>query len=195
MEFLKNLDTIISNILTNLGVFAPILACFLILIESILPILPLAVFITVNFYYFDVLIGFIISWVLTCIGCYISFKLCRSKLKKYFDRMLDKNEHIRLKKFMKVLNKLNLEQMTVLIAIPFTPAFIANIAAGLSNMEHKKFIISIIIGKVFLVYFWGFIGTSLLQSLKDPIILIEVFIMIILAFVISKIVNKKFRLE
>lgn len=195
MEMLKELDTIISNLLLNLGAFAPILASLLILVESILPVLPLAVFITINFYYFGVLPGFLISWVLTCVGCFISFKLCRTKLKKHFDSMLDKKEHKKLKKFMQVLNGLKAEQIAIVVAIPFTPAFLVNIAAGLSNMDQKKFMTSIIIGKIFLVYFWGFIGTSLLESLKNPSILIKVGIMMVLAFILSKLVNKKFRLE
>ena len=109
--------------------------------------------------------------------------------------MLDKSEHKKLNKLMKSLNNLRLEQLTIVIAIPFTPAFLVNIAAGLSSMNEKRFMTAIIIGKIFLVYFWGFIGTSLLESLKDPSILIKIGIIILLAFVISKIINKKFRLE
>ena len=195
MELLKDIDKIITTIFENLGALAPILACLLILVESMLPVLPLAVFITINFHYMGILLGFLISHVLTCIGCYLSFKLCRTKLKKYFDKQLDKKEHHKLKVFMKRLNELKLEQLAVIIAIPFTPAFIVNIAAGLSNMNTKKFMTSIVIGKVFLVYFWGFVGTSILDSFKNPYIIIRIVIMLGLAFLISKIINKKYRLE
>jgi uncharacterized membrane protein YdjX (TVP38/TMEM64 family) len=176
----------------SLGSFAPILACFLIMIESILPVLPLSVFITINFYYLGSVVGFIISWVFTCLGCFISFKLCRTKFKIYVDRFLNKKDHQRINKLMKSLNNLKIEQLTVIIAVPFTPAFLVNIASGLSNMEQKKYLISIVVGKVFLVYFWGFIGTSLIESFKNPLILIKIVIYILLAFVISKLVNKKF---
>ena len=93
------------------------------------------------------------------------------------------------------IDKLSLEQLTILIAIPFTPAFMVNIAAGLSNMNTKKYLISIIIGKIFLVYFWGFIGTSLIESISNPKVLIEIGIMMLVAFILSKIVNKKYRIE
>ena len=49
MEILNNLDVLIENLLNSLGAFGPILACFLIVIESIIPILPLGVFVTLNF--------------------------------------------------------------------------------------------------------------------------------------------------
>lgn len=96
---------------------------------------------------------------------------------------------------MRVTNKLKLEQLTLLIAIPFTPAFMVNIAAGLSNMDAKKYLISIIIGKIFLVYFWGFIGTGLIESIQNPKILIKIAIYLVISFVISKIINRKFKIE
>lgn len=195
MEFLSDIDTIITNILNGLGVYAPIFACLLMLVESMLPALPLAVFITINFYYIGTIPGFLISWILTCIGCFLSFRLCRTKFKKHFDNMMDKKEHRKLKRMMKVFDDLSLEQLALVIAIPFTPAFLVNIAAGLSNMNQKKFILSIIIGKFFMVYFWGFVGTSLIESLKNPSILIKIGIALIVAYVISKIVNKRLRLE
>lgn len=195
MDILEFIDTIVTNLLNDIGVFAPILACLLIIIESIVPILPLALFITINFYYMGSIVGFLVSWSLTCVGCYISYKLCRKKLKTHFDNMLDKKEHKKLHKLMRRIDKLSLEQLTILIAIPFTPAFMINIAAGLSNMDSKKYIISIIIGKISLVFFWGFIGTSLIESVSNPKILIEIGIMLVIAFIISKIVNKKFRIE
>lgn len=195
MEFFSSLDKIITSVLESMGVFAPLLACGLILIESIFPILPLALFITINFYYLGTLVGFIISWSLTCVGCFISFKLCRNKLKKHFDNMLDKKENKMLHKLMHSMSHLKLEQLVILISIPFTPAFLVNIAAGLSNMDTKKFMTSIIIGKIVLVYFWGFIGTSLIESLKNPLILIKVGIIVLIAFIISKIINKKYRIE
>lgn len=195
MELLKDLDTIITNILNSLGAFAPLFACILILVESMLPVLPLAVFITINFYYIGTIPGFFISWIVTCIGCYLSFKLCRTKLKKHFDRMMDKKEHKKIKKMMKIFDDLKIEQLALVIAIPFTPASLVNIAAGLSNMNKRKFIISLIIGKFFMVYFWGFVGTNLIESLKNPWILIKIFIALLVAYIISKIVNKKFRLE
>ncbi len=195
MGILQIIDTFITDLLNSLGALAPILACLLMMVESMLPIMPLAVFITVNFYYFGTVPGFLISWILTSFGCYLSFRLCRTKLKKYFDNMMNKKEHKKLKKMMKVINDLRLEQLALLIAIPFTPAFIVNIAAGLSNMDDKKFIVSIVIGKIFMVYFWGFIGTSLLDSLKDPSVLIKIAVALLLEFALSKIINKKFRLE
>ena len=94
-----------------------------------------------------------------------------------------------------VITNLKFEQLATIIAIPFTPAFLVNIAAGLSRMSYKKFLGALLIGKVFLVYFWGFVGVSLIESIKNPIYLVRVGILLLIAYVISKIISKKFKIE
>ena len=46
------------------------------------------------------------------------------------------------------------------------------------------------IGKLPMVYFWGFIGKSLLESITDPYTIAQIVFMIILAYLVSKVVNK-----
>lgn len=193
MEFIQNIDKIINSFLVNIGVFGPILGCFCILIESILPILPLFVFITINFLVFGSIVGFLVSWIFTVLGCLLSFFLFRKKIKHWFDCKI-KNSN-KCKKLIGIVNKVKLEQLTSIIAVPFTPAFMVNIAAGLSKMSVKKFIIAILIGKIFLVLFWGFVGTSLVQSLTHPLALIKVILLVVIAYIASKIISKKFQIE
>lgn len=193
MDFIKNLDGIINTFLLNIGIYGPILGCFCILIESIVPILPLFVFITINFLVFGNIFGFLISWLFTVLGCLMSFFLFRKKIKNWFDKKM--KEKTRVKKIMNTVNKVKLEQLTSIIAVPFTPAFLVNIAAGLSKMSFKKFLIALCIGKVFLVLFWGFVGTSLVQSLTHPIAFLKVVVLVLLAFITSKFINKKFELD
>ena len=96
---------------------------------------------------------------------------------------------------MKKISNLKFEQLVTIIALPFTPAFLINIACGLSNMKYKKFLTAILLGKIFIVYFWGFIGVGLIESIKNPKYLIEVFVMVIIAYIIIKIVNKKLNIR
>ena len=70
-----------------------------------------------------------------------------------------------------------------------------NIAAGLVNMNFKKFFIAILISKVFLVYFWGFVGTSLVESFQHPESLITVVIMMLIAYGISLVIKKVFKIN
>lgn len=180
----------IINSVSSSSMWGPVLACFLIIIESIIPVLPLFVFITVIFLAYGSVLGFIISWICTCLGCLLSYSLV-----KYFTTKFIKPENDKLKKLVKIINKISYSELVMLIAIPFTPAFLVNIAAGISKMNTKKFMSAIMIGKISLVLFWGFIGTSLVDSLKDPVILIKIIILVVGAYIISKIFSKKMKLD
>ena len=193
MEIFSKINDFIDYLIAAIGVWDPFLGCFLIIIESIVPILPLFTFITLNFLVFGKLLGFIISWVCTILGCLMSFFMFKKGFKNIFER------HLRTKKpvdsLMKIMDTIKFENLVTLIAIPFTPAFAINIAAGLSNMPFKKYFKALLIGKIFLVYFWGFVGTSLVESLKNPMAFVKVVIITILAYAISKIVSKKLKID
>ena len=188
------IDTFIDTTLQGMGVWGPIVGCFFILIESMVPVLPLFVFITLNFLAFGNILGFIISWIFTCIGCFISFLLFRCKVQTWLLKRL-KKQGIISERTIDVITNLKFEELTTIIAIPFTPAFLVNIAAGLSKMSYKKFLGALLIGKIFLVYFWGFVGVSLIESIKNPIYLVRVGVLLVIAYVLSKIISKKFKIE
>lgn len=192
-EVFFDIYTFIMNLIDSLGVYGPLLGCLFIVLESIIPPLPLFVFITINFVAFGNVLGFILSWLCTCIGCIISYILVKKLLRSFVIKKI-KNMNL-LTKCMHYVENLSLTQVIIILSIPFTPAFMINIAAGLCNMDFKKYVISILISKIFLVYFWGFVGTGLLESLHNPNSLITVFIMIIIAFIVSKVIKKVFKID
>ena len=187
------IDELITNLLGILGNFGAILGCVFILFESIIPILPLSVFITLNFVTFGYFFGFLISWVFTILGCLMSYFIFKNGVSLRLYNKFKDNEN--LNKILNLVNNISFKNLTLLIAIPFTPAFLVNIACGIARMETKKFLYALIIGKIVLVYFWGYIGSSLLDSLKNPIILVKVGIMLIVAYVISVVISKKFKIN
>lgn len=182
----------IFKVIDMLGIYGPVLSCMLILVESILPIMPLAVFITINFLAYGPIIGFIISWVFTVLGCIMSFFLFRKGIQGWFQHLT--KDRKRLNNLMIKFNNISVAELAVLIAIPFTPAFLVNIAAGLSDIPKKKFIIALLIGKIGLVYFWGYIGTSLVESLKNPMILIKIIVILAVTYLVSTLLKKFLKL-
>jgi len=183
----------IMLLISSSSIYGPLFACLLIFLESILPILPLFVFITIVFVSYGYGVGFFVSYILTCLGCLFSFFLVRKFLKKFVDKKLRKNN--KLDKMMKNIDNIKLSNLVLLVAIPFTPAFLINIAAALTKIKFKKFLISILIGKISLITFWGFIGTSLLESLKNPKTILVIIIMLLIAYLISKFITKKLEIE
>lgn len=192
-EILNNIYFFIIDIINSSQVFGPILACLLIFLESILPVLPLFVFITIIFISYGYILGFLISYILTCLGCILAFYIVRRFFKNYFKKNIRKIN--KLDKLMKIIDKMSISNLVLILAIPFTPAFLINIAASLSEMDFKKFIVAIFISKISLVLFWGFIGTGLVESLKNPRIMIIIIIMLVISFVASKFIAKKLKIK
>lgn len=194
-EILSHIDTIINSLITSLGMYGPILGCILILVESILPVLPLSIFITLNFLTFGHIVGFLISYILTVAGCNLAFFLSRKLLRNRYDYFLKKFDKNKILKLIKNFSTIKLSSLSMIMAFPFTPAFLINIISGISDMKYRKFLTASIISKPFMVYFWGYIGVTLLQSLTHPEYLIKIVIMIVIAYVISVIINKKFDMD
>lgn len=187
------LEEAIRYLVEIINTYGALVSCLVITVESILPVLPLSVFITINFLVLGKIPGLLVSWIFTVIGCMISFYLFRKGFKKLFD------ERFRTKKIvenlMKIIDKIKFQYLVLLLAVPFVPAFAINIAAGISKIKAKKYFKALILGKLFMVWFWGFVGTNLVASLKDPIALIKVGLLVLVAYILSSFISKKFRME
>lgn len=193
MEFFGQINNYLNEFLMNAGILAPLLSCILIFLEGILAFLPLFVFITVNFLTVGPILGTILSWIFTVLGGFFTFYFCRKKLGNYFEKKWEKRP--KLKKFMQRISKLKFVQILLIVAIPFTPSFFVNLGAGLSRIPVKKYLYALILGKLFIVIFWGYVGTSLLECLTNPVALIKVLVLVGVAYILGIIVNKKFDLD
>lgn len=189
------IDTFVNSsteILVGLG---PIAGVITIILESMIPVLPLSVFITLNMVSFGPVFGFLISWFSTIIGCMLSFYLFRYFFSDKLYRFIKKKEQDKFASIMKSISNISFSNLVILIAIPFSPAFLINIASGLSKIKVEKFFLSVMIGKLIMVYFWGYIGTTLLESLTDITVLFRIAGLLVVAFLISKIVEKKLKVS
>lgn len=190
MEVVDSFVQLITSYLQQFGIPFGI---GLIIIESIIPALPLGVFIAFNMMAFGGVIGFIISWFATCIGCVLSYFLFSKCFSNWVLKKQQKKEKV--DKMVKRLNNIDFSKLVLIIALPFTPAFLINIACGLTRMNLKKFCAAIMIGKLSTVYFWGFIGKSMLQSITDLKTVIILCLLLFISYLLSKIVNKKLEIE
>ena len=177
----------ISDFMKDFGLITGFL---LVVLESLIPMLPLSAFVMLNVISYGKILGIIVSWIGTVIGSILAFSIVR-KFKGYYLRKTNK-EIIR---FSKRLNNISIPNIAIIFSIPFTPSFAINIGAGLSNISKNKYIISLIIGKLPMILFWALIGKNVIESIKEPIILVKIFIMILLTYIVSKILNKVLKLE
>lgn len=191
--FIKELLENLINFIQTSGLIGAIISCGLITVESIFPILPLIVFITINFLVFGNILGFAISWFFTLIGCIMSYYIFKKGFGNKFENLTENKEM--LKKYKKLFKNISFINLTLLIALPFTPAFVVNIAAGLVKMDFKKYFFALLIGKISLVYYLGFIGMSLIESIKSPIVLIKIAILLAVTYAISLAIKKVLKIN
>ena len=96
---------------------------------------------------------------------------------------------------MNIISNISFSKLVIIMAIPFTPAFSVNIGAGLSKIKNKKFLIACIIAKISIVYFWGFVGTTFVESISDITVIFKLVIILLIAFMLSKFVINKFDID
>lgn len=187
------IDTLIGSIINFLQVYGWPFGFLLILSESIIPALPLGIFVALNMIAFGNILGFFISWSATVTGCILSYFLFNKVVDKYFLKKLNKKK--KYKNLIEKIKNISFSNLVLIIALPFSPAFAINIAAGLSKLDFKKFFLALLIGKLSIIYFWGYIGKSLIESITDIKTVTTIIIMLLFSYIISKVINKKFKIE
>ena len=189
VEYIINYST---EFISSGGIFFGFILVFL---ECFIPALPLSVFVTLNVKAFGLFLGTFISWIATSLGSFLCFSLFSFLGEKISEKFLNRKMIKKINKAIKKFKKITFSELVLLITLPFTPSFLVNIVSGLSGMSKEKFMLAILIGKVFMIIFWGYLGKSLLDSLTDINSLIYIVVALVIAYVISKIVSRRMNIE
>ena len=89
LDFIMKIFDGIMSFIEYSGTIGALVGCFLILIESIFPVLPLVAFITINFLVFGKLVGFLLSWIFTILGCIISYFIFKKGFGNKFEKLTE----------------------------------------------------------------------------------------------------------
>lgn len=192
MNEILDVLNILATYMQNLGTIG---CFFLIVIESIIPILPVTVFVAINVAINGMLIGYLVSYAATVCGCMLSFVLFRYVFRNLFYKLFKGKTKEKVEKMMQKISTIDYNALVVILAMPWTPAFPINIAAGLSNIKATKYFFSILIGKLAAVYVWAYIGDSFIEMLSNPRMIIKVVLIILISYIASKVVEKIFKVE
>ncbi len=172
-----------------------IIGFLLIIIEAFLPVLPLGAFVTLNVNAFGIFPGLLLSWIAAIIGSYLMYLLCYYISTKVIYRFLKKETKEKVVDKMTTFKNIKLTNLVLIITLPFTPSCFINLLAGVSNIKKEKYLIALIIGKAFMISFWAYIGMSLIESLTDIKAIIFILLILLVAYVVSKIISKKLKIE
>lgn len=192
---MDKISMLIDQIVNVMVSFGPLGGFLLVLLESVFPPLPLGAIVGLNMLSFGNVFGFLISYIATIIGCIASFYLFRYLFKDKFIHWFSKSKQETIKKWMDKLSNIDFNVLVVLFALPVTPAFAVNIAGGLSDISARKYLIALMIGKPAMLLFYGYIAVSFVDSLKNPINFVKVGVLVLAAYIVSKIVEKIVKVE
>lgn len=191
MDYFNVIVEYSTNLISSGGL---LFGFFLVFIESFIPALPLSVFVTLNVNAFGFFTGTLISWIATCFGsfiCYLFFHFFSDKLSNF----LCKKSLYKIKNGIEKFKDISLSKFVLIITLPFTPSFLINILSGVSGISKEKYIISLIIGKVFTIIFWGYIGKSIIESLTDIYSIAYILVALVVSYILSKIVSRSMNIE
>lgn len=192
MDVVEQIIEFSTNFISSGGL---LFGFFIVYIECLIPVLPLSVFIALNVNAFGLITGILLSWIATCLGCVTCYYLYIFLGDKLTKKFITKKTYNKIKGKIDKFRDIKFSQLVLVITVPFTPSFLINLLAGLSKMPKKKFFLGLLVGKIFTIIFWGYIGKTFIESLTDIKALIYIGITLLMAYILSKVVTKKFGIE
>ncbi len=178
-----------QSALNQFGTLSPLVPIAVVAMESLIPALPLIAFVAWNVAAFGAFKGFLYSWIGTCLGCTIVFGFFRL----IFGRGRGKIEkkHEKIAKLGEKLRAVSPVLLGLIIALPFTPSSVLNIAFGISGYSAKKYLSTLYIAKIATISLLAIFGHSLVSALKNPLYMIFSILFVILLYFLSKLAWKK----
>ncbi len=163
LEFWESL----LNSFEGLGPVAPIL---LAMVESFFPPLPLIAIVALNVAAHGGFLGFLYSWIGVAVGSTIMFLFWRRIVRKFFWKFA--HRFPKLEKAQQWVNHFDTASLFMLAVLPFTPTSFMHLAFGISDMDERHYLVTVILGKGVMVGMMAVFGQSLVSSLKNPLYLI-----------------------
>ncbi|MFC7391815.1 TVP38/TMEM64 family protein [Scopulibacillus cellulosilyticus] len=182
---LKNVENILQGY-KGTGIFVGIA---LPMFEAFLPILPLIVFVLANAAAYGFVVGFLLSWVGSCLGAFIVFLFCRKVIRRPVKKWIYKRQ--KLRSMMHWVEKVGFGPLFIVLSIPFTPSSVINVLAGLSDIHPRSFYLATMLGKMIMIGLVTFIGNDWKGLLTNPIQLIIVLVAVAVLWIIGKTIEKK----
>ncbi|EMF46558.1 Alkaline phosphatase like protein [Planococcus halocryophilus Or1] len=169
--------------------FGPLIGFLLPFIEAFLPFLPLFVFVFANATAYGLWLGFLLSWGGSVIGAYAVFLLVRKYGRARFMNFMTR--HDKVQKLIHWVERNGFGPLFLLLCLPFTPSALVNLVAGLSNIRKYYYLLTVMAGKLVMVFTISFVGYDLRALFTQPIRTAIVILVIILLYVIGKIFEKR----
>ena len=166
------------------------LAFFLPMIEAFLPILPLFAIVTGNAVAFGLWKGFLVTWFGACTGSLVTFWLVRKSSGTRIHQFLTKNKTISATS--RWFEHHGFSVIFIMRCLPFSPSSFINVLAGLSSLPFHTYFWATVLGKGVMIFILSFIGSDLLDLLREPWKLLFVFLLMLSLWFVGKKVENRY---
>lgn len=169
--------------------FGPLIGFLLPFVEAFLPFLPLFVFVFANATAYGLWIGFLLSWGGSVLGAYAVFLVVRKYGRARLMNFMTKHEKIQ--KLIHWVERNGFGPLFLLLCLPFTPSALVNVVAGLSNIRKHYYLLTVMAGKLVMVFTISFVGYDLRALFTQPLRTAIVVIVIVLLYIVGKLLEKR----
>ncbi|MEH7400528.1 MULTISPECIES: TVP38/TMEM64 family protein [Bacillaceae] len=169
--------------------YGPLVGISIPFIEAICPILPLVIFVFANAAAFGPLLGFLYSWIGSCLGSILLFYVVRKFGQKRFFSFVSK--HKKVESSIGWIEKRGFGPIFIMFAFPFSPSFLINIVAGLSRIKISQFLIALVLGKFTMIAMISYLGKDLTSVFQKPIKALYIGIFIFVLWIVGKVIEKR----
>jgi uncharacterized membrane protein YdjX (TVP38/TMEM64 family) len=174
----------IMDLIQEYRSFGPIPGVVLPMIEAFLPFLPLVIFVMANASAFGLWLGFLYSWLGSCLGALMLFLLIRKYGQKRVFSFLSK--HPKVQKLMDWVDRHGFGPLFLLLCFPFTPSVVVNVVAAFSKISIYQYMLAVAIGKMVMIFTISFVGYDLQSLITRPYRTGLVFLVIFILWYVGK---------
>lgn len=174
----------IMDLIQEYRSFGPLPGIVLPMIEAFLPFLPLVIFVLANASAFGLWLGFLYSWIGSCLGALLLFFLIRRYGQKRVFSFLSK--HPKVRKLMDWVDRHGFGPLFLLLCFPFTPSVVVNVVAALSKISIYQYMLAVAIGKMVMIFTISFVGYDLQSLITRPYRTGIVFLVIFILWYVGK---------
>lgn len=174
----------IMDLIQEYRSFGPLPGVVLPMIEAFLPFLPLFIFVMANASAFGLWLGFLYSWLGSCLGALLLFLLIRKYGQKRVFSFLSK--HPKVQKLMDWVDRHGFGPLFLLLCFPFTPSVVVNVVAAFSKISIYQYMLAVAIGKMVMIFTISFVGYDLQSLITRPYRTGIVFLVIFILWYVGK---------
>lgn len=157
------------KLITDLGVWGPLVFIIIQIAQTIIPVMPGAITIPIGIMAFGPVWGFVLNLLPIYFGSWVNFWIGRRFGKPTVHSILgDKSFNTMIDLFEK--RNIGERLFTLLMFVPFSPADILCYGAGITNMTWRYFSYSLLFGKPVSLACYGFGTTYLIEWLVQMFI-------------------------